>query len=278
MDNGINARKLSSKLKQLAESDDIGAIVLRVDSPGGDGLASELVADVTKHMKGKKPIIVSQGAVAASGGYWLSMDADTILAAPMTITGSIGVISAWMYNKGIADSMGINTEIVKHGKYADLGFPFLLPFIPIGLPDRNLTDDERMQFEKSIKKNYKLFVNKVADGRGKTFDEIHKIAQGRVWSGAEGKKIGLIDVLGGLNKAIAIAKEKAGYSADDEVRIYEYPQSAGLMDWSSLFSSSAELQLKEIKNKFEMLRFRIDNNGIPMPIAPLEFFDFVQDK
>lgn len=142
MDDGIKARKLSAYLKDLMESN-VGAIILRVDSPGGDALASDLVADVIRQNKGKKPIIVSQGAVAASGGYWLSMDADKIISSPVTITGSIGVIGGWFYDKGLSDSLGIHTDILKRGKYSDLGYPFTLPFIPIGLPNRPMTDEER---------------------------------------------------------------------------------------------------------------------------------------
>ncbi len=277
MDDGIKARTLSKYLKKIAESNEIGAIILRVDSPGGDGMASDIVAEVIRKFKGKKPIIVSQGAVAASGGYWLSMDADTILAAPMTITGSIGVIGAWFYDKGLADSLGIKTEIIKRGKYADLGYPFLLPLIPIGLPARNLNEDEKEQMEKMIKAHYKDFVTKVAKGRGVEYDKIHNVAQGRVWTGLEGKKIGLIDELGGLDKAMKIAKELAGFDVDDEVMLIEYPEPQ-LFDLSGLLPGMLGVDINTTAEQFKMLKYRIDNNGIPMPIMPIEYFEYVQDK
>lgn len=277
MDDGIKARELSAYLKRIAESKDIGAIILRVDSPGGDGMASDVVAEVVRKFKGKKPIIVSQGAVAASGGYWLSMDADTILASPVSITGSIGVIGAWFYNKGLADSLGIKTEIIKRGKYADLGYPFMMPLIPIGLPNRNLNDDEKAQMEKMIKAFYKEFVTKVSNGRGMEYDKIHDIAQGRVWTGLEGKKIGLIDELGGLDDAMRIAKELAGYDADDEVTVIEYPKPE-LFDFNSLLPGLLGIDYRKTSEQFKMLKYRIDNNGIPMPILPIDYFDYVQDK
>jgi protease-4 len=276
MDEGIKARSLSAYLKKLAQSN-VGAIVLRVDSPGGDGMASDLVAEVIREFKGKKPIIISQGAVAASGGYWLSMDADTIVAAPMTITGSIGVIAGWFYNDGLADSLGIKTEVVKRGKYADLGYPFTLPLIPIGLPNRNLTENERQQFENYIRGHYKDFVTMVSNGRGMSYDSVHDVAQGRVWTGLTGKKIGLVDEIGGLDLAIKIAKEKAGYSVNDEVKIFQYP-SAELFDLFALLSGGLGIDLKSAKNQFNALKFRMDNNGIPMPMMPLDYLEYVQEK
>jgi protease-4 len=277
MDDGIKARSLSSYLKKIAESRDIGAIILRVDSPGGDGMASDVVAEVVRKFKGKKPIIVSQGAVAASGGYWLSMDADTILASPITITGSIGVIGAWFYNKGLADSLGIKTEILKRGKYADLGYPFVMPLIPLGLPNRNLNDDEKSQMEKMIKANYKDFVTKVSTGRQMDYDKVHEIAQGRVWTGLEGKKIGLVDILGGLDEAMRIAKELAGYKPDEEVKLIEYPKPE-LFDLSGLLPGLLGFDISKTREQFKMLKYRIDNNGIPMPVLPVEYFEYVQDK
>jgi protease IV len=277
MDRGIKARELSKYLKRVVESDYIGAIVLRVDSPGGDGMASDLVAEIMRKYKGKKPIIVSQGAVAASGGYWLSMDADTIVASPMTITGSIGVIGAWFYNKGLADSLGISTEIVKKGKYADLGYPFTLPLIPLGLPVRNLNDEEKSQMENYIKIHYKDFVGKVANGRNMEYEKVDEIAQGRVWSGITAKEKGLVDELGGLDKAIIIAKEMAGYSIDDEVRIIEYPDRQ-LLDFSQILSGLFGVDIKETKKEINILKFMLDNNGIPMPLMPIDYYQYVQDE
>ena len=142
MDEGITARKLVYDLQNAKSRSDIKAIVLRIDSPGGDALASDIIAEEMKDCKKIKPLIVSQGYVAGSGGYWLSMYADTIVAAPNTITGSIGVIGGWYYNISAKQSLGISTDLVKAGNHADLGFGMRLPFIGLSLPDRNLTSEE----------------------------------------------------------------------------------------------------------------------------------------
>ncbi|MFW5663195.1 MAG: S49 family peptidase, partial [Bacteroidota bacterium] len=122
MESGINARELSENFKSAAENPFISAIVLRVDSPGGDAMASDYIARLVRQYKDKKPIIVSQGFVAASGGYWLSMDAEKIYTSPITITGSIGVISSFFYDDGIQEDLGISTDIVQNGEFADLGY------------------------------------------------------------------------------------------------------------------------------------------------------------
>ncbi|MGA2298747.1 MAG: signal peptide peptidase SppA, partial [FCB group bacterium] len=274
MEQGIHARKLVEDVKKAAENNNIKAIVLRVDSPGGDAMASDYIADVVRAYKDKKPIIVSQGFVAASGGYWLSMDAKKIVAAPMTITGSIGVISGWFYDKGMKDSLGISTDFVKVGKYADLGYPFQLPLIGIGLPVRDLNDDERGKMENSIKTLYKDFVGKVAAGRNMKPEDVDKIAQGRVWSGVDAKKIGLVDELGGLEKAIQMAKEAAGIPKDGEIDIVEYPK-RGFLDFSALLSQLFSFNLQAIDNTMDNLKFRLVNNGVPMPVLPMDYQDYV---
>lgn len=267
MDQGIKARKLVKVVEKAANDKRIKAIVFRVDSPGGDGMASDIVAEALRNAKSKKPVIVSQGFVAASGGYWLSMYADTIVASPQTITGSIGVIGGWLYNNGLKEKMGMTTDFVKVGNHADLGFGFGLPFIGLGLPDRNMTPEERAKAERFITTFYKEFVTKVATGRKKSYDEIHAIAQGRVWSGVDGKQNGLVDVLGGLETAIQIAKDRAGLS-NDPVTIIELPKPDAFnpsMFMPKLFG--VEFQ----KNKIiEHIKFRLDHNGEPMPILPLE--------
>ncbi len=270
MDEGITARKLVKDVEAAVNDGRIKAIVLRVDSPGGDGLASDYIAEALKKAKGKKPVIVSQGFVAASGGYWLSMYADTIVAAPTTITGSIGVIGGWLYNKGLKEWMGMSTDLVKAGAHADLGFGFTLPLLGIGLPDRAMTTEERARTEHLIRSFYKDFVGKVASGRKKSFDEIDRIGEGRVWSGLDGKQNGLVDVLGGLETAINIAKEKAGIPKEQEVTIIELPKK-GLFDFSTfaprLFGFESEVKENPL---LEQIKFRLQHNGQPLPMLPLE--------
>ena len=272
LDDGIKARSLVKYLEAAINSPNIKAIVLRVDSPGGDALASDYIAETLRKNKGKKPVIVSQGYVAASGGYWLSMFADTIVAAPNTITGSIGVIGSYAFNKTFKQEIGLSTDFVKIGKFADLGFGATIPFVGIMLPDRDLNENELNKIEVGIKTLYRGFVNKVAAGRNKSFDEIEKIAQGRIWAGSDGLQNGLVDVLGGLSDAIKIAEQKSGlYNQDYE--IVEMPEPEWF-DFNSLMPSLFKIEEKVTEDPFiRDLKFRLQNNGIPMPILPIEFID-----
>ncbi|MFZ4620733.1 MAG: signal peptide peptidase SppA [Bacteroidota bacterium] len=273
MDEGINARTLVKYVEAAVNSSDIRAIVLRVDSPGGDAMASDYIAEALKNAKGKKPVIISQGFVAASGGYWLSMYGDTIVAAPGTITGSIGVIGGWLYNKGIKETLGMSTDLVKAGAHADLGFGFQLPLIGLGVPDRNLNLEERSKAEKMIRGMYGEFVHKVAVGRDMTDDAVGKIAQGRVWSGIDGKANGLVDELGGLETAINIAKEKAGLNKDQYIEIVEMPKK-GLFNAGAFVPKLIGIETATTANKtIQMMKFRLENNGKPLPLVPLDDVD-----
>ncbi len=275
LETGISGRKLSKVLDNILGGNKYEAVILRVNSPGGSAFASDLVAEVTRRHKGKKPIIVSQGAVAASGGYWLSMDADTILATPITVTGSIGVIASYIYNKGLMDSLGITYDVVKRGKHSDLGNAISLPFIGIGLPARNFTDEELSNFKGLIAEFYGDFVNKVAKGRNTDSATIGKIAQGRIYSGAKGKTIGLVDDIGGIDKAIEIAKKKIDFKKNDVIKIDEFwPSSAIPFDFG--FEAKAEqmnIFPKEISND---IKFRINNNGKPLYILPFDYYDLIK--
>ena len=270
MDEGIKARSLVRDVEAAANDPKIKAIVLRVDSPGGDGMASDYIAEAMKRARKNKPVIVSQGYVAGSGGYWLSMYADTIVAAPSTITGSIGVIGGWMYNKDLKEKLGFSTDHVQVGAHADLGFGFRLPFIGAGLPDRNLTEAERAVAERSIKSYYADFIGKVAEGRKSTSAKIDSIGQGRFYSGIEGKTIGLVDVLGGLDDAIRIARHRVGIGDDEDITIVELPR-PGLFDLSGFIPRLLGLQQPDTEDPLTgQLKLRLEHNGEPLPIMPLD--------
>ena len=271
MDIGITARKLVKDIEKVMDNDKIKAVVIRVDSPGGSALASDIIAEAIKKCKEEKPVIVSQGFLAASGGYWLSMYADSIVAAPNTISGSIGVIGGWIYNAGLKEKLGVSTDFVKKGEHADLGFGMPIPFVGF-LPDRNLDEDEKVIMEDSLKTIYKEFVEKVAKGRKKKYDEIESIAQGRIWSGSDAKQNGLVDELGGLEKAIQIAKEKADIPKEQKVKIIELPKK-GLIDPNMYMPKLFGIKYKEDKI-FEHLKFRLDNNGKPLPVLPIQNMQF----
>lgn len=272
MDEGINARELSKQVDRVANDPKVKGVVLRVDSPGGDALASDLVAEAVRRCSRRKPTIISQGYVAGSGGYWLSMYGDVIVASPNTITGSIGVISAWIYNKGAFDSIGANAQIIARGAHADLGLGPTLPLIGIGLPERNMTPEERSRVEEDIRFFYDGFLERVASGRDMTVAQVDSVAQGRVWMGVDAKRVGLVDSLGGLDLAIAIARDRAGIDPDEEVVYSEYP-APSLFDPSMFAPSLFSLFGAEVRKEWTLLddiRFRLQQNGRPMPMMSAE--------
>jgi protease-4 len=294
MDTGIRARRLEKLLAGLRKNREVRAVVLRVNSPGGSALASDLVAEEVRKCSKIKPVIISQGDVAASGGYWVSMHGDEILAQPTTITGSIGVIGGWVWNKEFAEKLGLSSDFVKRGKRADVLFGPTLPFIGLSVPHRPLSESEREQIIASMDTLYQEFVETVAEGREMTKEDVEKIAQGRVWTGNAGKENGLVDTIGGLMAAIEVAREKAGFGPDDEVRILDFSV-RGQFDLSQLFAPSPfpfpfggrwpwgrggaemageeDLLLTEFLDDYEMtyLREIVENNGRPLCLLPPDF-------
>jgi len=223
MDHGIKGRRLSREIEKARKNPKVKAVVLRVDSPGGDPLPSDLVArELLKTMQ-VKPVVVSQGNVAASGGYWLSMYSNELLASPLTLTGSIGVIGGWIWDDGFGDKIGFDYSQVQRGRHADMGGGILLPFLGVTLPERPLDAAEHERMERIIRGTYADFVAQVAKGRRMSEAAVDSIAQGRIWSGTRGKRIGLVDELGGLWKALGLAKELAEIPADEGVRLVEGP-------------------------------------------------------
>ncbi|MBN2171229.1 MAG: S49 family peptidase [Candidatus Krumholzibacteriota bacterium] len=233
MDEGIEGRRLSRIIRKLRDDDKIKAIVLRADSPGGDDLPSDLVARELKAAMAKKPVIVSQGQVAASGGYWISMHSDALLASPFTLTGSIGVISLHFWDDGIGEKMGLDYDHVQRGSHADVFSGPSLPFIGLSVPHRPLTGEERARFEAAMRDLYGDFVAKVAEGRHMTPAAVDAIGQGRVWSGADGLDNGLVDEIGGLWRGLWVAREKTGLPAGRPLAIVEGP-SLGAFDLGRL--------------------------------------------
>jgi protease-4 len=233
MEEGIRGRILSGAIEKAREDRNVKAVVLRADSPGGDPLPADLVARELRATAKRKPVIVSQGQLAASGGYWISMDADTIVASPLTITGSIGVIAGFLWNKELGDKLGLDYDHVQRGAHADLGQGFTIPFLNVRVPARPVTTEERAHAEKLIRDLYGEFVDAVAAGRGMTPASVDAIGQGRVWSGTRGREIGLVDELGGLWRGIEIAKQAAGIPPARAITITEGPD-RGAFDASRL--------------------------------------------
>jgi protease-4 len=223
MDSGINGRKTSAWLRKLATDPNVKAVVLRADSPGGDPLPSDLVAEAVRLLKeAGKPVVVSQGDVAASGGYWISMDGSRILTTPVTVTGSIGVISGWLWDDGLSTKVGVTAESVQRGRHADLYSEIGLPMLG-GVPRRPMNDEELARTERVIRDMYGQFVQAVARGRGLDPAAVDSVAQGRVWMGADAIARGLCDQVGGLSDAIAEARRLAGIPEGRDVELVEYP-------------------------------------------------------
>ena len=265
MDRGIKARWLQRVFKKLEKSKNVKAVVFRVDSPGGGAMASDVVAEALKKCSQKKPVIISQGQVAGSGGYWISMYGDKIIAGPNTITGSIGVIGGWFYDKGFSKKLGMTADHVQKGDHADLGFGVSIPFLG-KIPERNLTKEERKMTETLIKNFYKTFVEKVASGRKMSVEQVKKIAQGHFYSGIEGKKIGLVDKIGGLMTALSVAKIKAGLKPGEKVRIIEIPKNKGLINLSF---ASAGIRSQAVNNpELQYLKLFLQNPGKPLYLMP----------
>lgn len=290
MDVGIAARHLAGDIDTACNDPGIKAVVIRVDSPGGSAIASDVIADAIKRCREEKPVIISQGFVAASGGYWISFCGDVIVAGPQTITGSIGVAGGWFYNNGLKEKLGITTDYVKKGEYADFGFGLYVPYIYLTLPDRNLNQGEREMLEKYMAGLYEDFTEKAAEERQMSKEEIEEIAQGRIWSGITAKEIGLVDEIGGLAKAITIAKQKAGIPESTRVDIIEFPKFDPLSIYGPLFNLIG-LSILKGKQQYSMpyhmtdlLIYRIENNGKPLPIIDVYALDMlipyftVQDK
>ncbi len=225
MDTGIRGRETSRALKKFRERRDVKAVVMRVDSPGGDPLASDLVAREMKAYRGaKKPLYVSQGRVAGSGGYWISMDAARITASPFTITGSIGVIGGWVWNEGLGKKLGMRSDRVQIGHSADLMGGLTLPLLGVKIPERNLDEHERVVVKRGILELYDDFTKRVAEGRGIEVGRVREIAEGRVYAGRAALGLRLVDEIASLDRTIEEAKTAAGIPKGRRVRIEEYPK------------------------------------------------------
>ncbi len=213
----IGGARLSRELRKLRQDKNVRAVVLRVNSPGGSAAASEVVQREVRLLRREKPVVVSMGSYAASGGYWISAYADRIFAEPTTITGSIGVFGMQFDVQRLADSIGVTFDRVKTGRFADA--------MTVSRPK---TPEEMAVLQRMVDWIYGEFLAKVAEGRNLPPDKVAAIAQGRVWSGSDALAHGLVDELGGLDAALAFAAGKAGLAAD--YRVVEVPREQELFE------------------------------------------------
>ncbi len=216
---------LGDKLREAAEDNDVKAVVLRMNSPGGDAFLSEQLWHAVKQLRSKKPVVVSMGDYAASGGYYISSAANRIVAQPNTLTGSIGIFGLFPNFSELVQKVGVNVEVVKTNDFADL---------TISMPYKPLTNEQRALIQGHVERGYDVFLSRVAEGRHMTKAQVDSVGQGRVWLGRKAQTLGLVDKLGGLDVAI---KEAASLA-----KLSDYSVDYGVTRvnvWEELFKSSS---------------------------------------
>ncbi|MBP1638223.1 MAG: signal peptide peptidase [Bacteroidetes bacterium] len=240
---GIVSKDLVETIRKVMKAKSVKAVVFRVNSGGGSAYGSEQIWHALAELKAQKPLIVSMGDYAASGGYYISCMADSIVAQPNTLTGSIGIFGVIPNIKGLNDKLGITYDGVKTNKMSDA----------ISL-NRAFTPEERNMMQNYVNRGYEIFVKRCADGRKKTPDQIKAIAEGRVWTGEDAKKIGLVDKIGGLNDAIVMAVKKAKLT---EYQIKTYPEKEDFMTrLMKDFNTTIETRIMkgQLGEKYEVLK------------------------
>ena len=215
----LGSDTLARAIRTARDDASVRAIVLRIDSPGGSAVASDVLWREVQLARREKPVIASMSDLAASGGYYIAMGADVIVAQPATLTGSIGVVAGKIATGGTFSQLGVAIESVSQGRFAQMYSP-IAPF----------SDDERAKMQQHIDAIYEQFLTKAAEGRGTTRDAMHAVAQGRVWTGRQARDRGLVDELGGLGRAIALAKERAGIDAAADVELVIFPRPKSLFE------------------------------------------------
>jgi protease-4 len=231
-------------LKQVENDSSIQGVIMRIDSPGGDAVTSDNILHEVKNLSKKKPLVISMSDEAASGGYYVAVTGDPIIAYPNTLTGSIGVIFAKFTLHGLYDKLGVDEQLLTRGRYADIDSAYA-----------PLSDAERQKLTGQIDAFYRAFVSRVAEGRKKQFNQIEPLAQGRVWLGAQAKDNGLVDQLGGLDRAIEVLKQQAHMSPSDRITLVPYPGRRSVFELlMSRADPAAEVQmrLEKVLGKFPL--------------------------
>jgi len=229
----VGSESFVEEIRRIKKDSSIRAVILRIDSPGGSVVASDVIwreLTLLRQDKTSRPLIVSMSDLAASGGYYIATPADAIVAQPATLTGSIGIFSGKMaLSEGLA-KLGVSTQTIKDGENADMDSPF-----------SSFTPAQRARLDAQLQEFYKGFLAKVAESRKKTPEEIDAIARGRVWTGSQALERGLVDRLGGLDVAVAVAKERAGIAPEDEVELVTYPHRRSVYEaFSDQFGGSSD--------------------------------------
>lgn len=268
----VGSETIIDQIRKIRDDASIKAIVLRIDSPGGSSVASDVIwreLKITRDENPKRPIVTSMSDLAASGGYYIAMPTEAIVAQPGTLTGSIGIFGGKMVIGGTLDKIGVTTEAVVSGANAGIYSPFA-PFTPA----------QREKVASFMDDFYKNFLMKVAESRKSTPEAIHAVAQGRVWTGRQALGHGLVDALGGLDAAVALAREKAKIPANEDVQLVVYPERRGLLDalseqfggagtaglWSMLAGTSEHRAMAALSAPTRLFR-----RGEPLALMPFTF-------
>ena len=272
---------LLKAIRSARADNNVRAIVVRIDSPGGSSVASDVIwreLTVTRDEKPSRPLVASMSDLAASGGYYVAMAAPSIVAQPGTLTGSIGIFGGKFITGGVFEKVGANIESVIIGRNAG-----------IESPERQFTDSERQKLREQIRDFYNGFIQKVAASRKMPVERVDQLAQGRVWTGAQAHERGLVDALGGLDRAIALAKERAGIAADTEVEVVTYPARKTLAELviEQLSGSGSDGQIDSLLSLASGLRTaerralglltapaRLFRPGEPLALMPVSFLQF----
>ncbi|KAL2462082.1 Serine protease SPPA [Abeliophyllum distichum] len=248
---GIIAEKFIEKIRSVRDSKIYKAVVIRIDSPGGDALASDLMWREIKLLAASKPVIASMADVAASGGYYMAMAAQAIVAENLTLTGSIGVVTGKFNLEKLYEKIGFNKEIISRGRYAELTAAEQRPF----------RADEAELFAKSAENAYKKFRDKAAFSRSIAVDSMEEVAQGRVWTGSDAASRGLVDAIGGISRAVAIAKQKANIPLDKQVTLVEMSRpSSSLPEVLSGLGNSIVKQTMQLKSCYKTWHLRLESS------------------
>ncbi|MBC7361549.1 MAG: signal peptide peptidase SppA [Candidatus Aminicenantes bacterium] len=225
-------------LRAAVKDKSIAAIVVRIDSPGGSAVGSDIIWHELVKARGEKPVVISMSGLAGSGGYWMALGGHKIIAQPQTLTGSIGVIAGKFSFEGLMKKLGINTEKIVLGKEADAFSVY-----------RKFTPEERNILKNQIQSIYQQFLERVASSRNLSIEEVHRIGRGRVWTGNQAKELNLVDDLGGLNLAIESAKKMAGIPAEEEVKLVIWPKKRTFFD----FLMGKETELSYFRAQAEII-------------------------
>ena len=246
-------------LNDVGEDSSIKGVILRVDSPGGDGVASDEMLNAARLLSKKKPLVISMSDYAASGGYYISMTGDPVVAYPNTITGSIGVVYSRLSARGLYGKLGIQKDFIQRGRFAGLDSDYA-----------PLSPDEQSKISSEIDRFYHAFIQRVASGRKRAPEAIEPLAQGRVWLGSQAKRNGLVNELGGLDKAVEILKQRAGIQASAKITLVVYPARKSIL--AMLFNHADESPLVDarVRDLFGLVPGGMGERLLPPEVATLE--------